>query len=494
MPSLHRKIRVGFFLYAAVLVLLGWIAYADLRYLDRRIQLADTVNSFVDTVLELRRYEKNYFLYGHPEDAAAVGRYADLADEALTRERDRLLVIASPARLDRLRQRLEEYRQLFSQYRQTAAGEGRGVEVLASEIRAAGRELALAAETLAGDHRTHLTNTLARARTGLWVALAVVVMLGLLIAQGLVWATVRPLRKLERDLDSIGEGRSERLQPASRDREIVSMVNAVNHMLDELELRRRRLMQSEKLASLGTLVSGVAHELNNPLSNISTSSQILQEEVRQGDFQRLETGLGHIDEETGRARNIVRTLLEFSHEQRFDKQPVALFEVVDKALLLLGYPPSKRTNIKVDIDPVLTVEADTQRLQQVFVNLVKNALDAGTAATRVSIRAREEAVEDFVLPEQAVTGRTSRPAATGNSRLVRIEVADNGPGIPAAALSKVFDPFFTTKDVGHGSGLGLYVTQDIVDQHNGCIAVTSEPGRGTCFVICLPRVGGESAS
>jgi signal transduction histidine kinase len=149
--------------------------------------------------------------------------------------------------------------------------------------------------------------------------------------------------------------------------------------------------------------------------------------------------------------------------------------------------------LEVDVPEGLTVEADPQRLQQVLVNLIRNALEAGGPEVRVTVSARVRDAAGFQMPDHSVCGRSEAPAAVG-ARLVLITVADSGPGIAPEVLPRVFDPFFTTKDVGHGSGLGLYVSQEIIDQHGGCIGVSSVLGAGTTFTIALPRADPSEAS
>jgi two-component system, NtrC family, sensor kinase len=230
----------------------------------------------------------------------------------------------------------------------------------------------------------------------------------------------------------------------------------------------------------------VAHELNNPLSNVSSSCQILLEELDTADPTQVREWLGQIDAETERARNIVRTLLEFSREGAFRKRRLALRPLVEQTLLLVGRTGA---NLALDIPEDLTVDADPQRLQQVLVNLIGNALDAGGPQVRIRLSARVLDAAGFQMPEHSVCGRSGAPIpldAPSGRRLVLITVTDSGPGIAPEVLPRVFDPFFTTKEVGHGSGLGLYVSQEIIDQHGGCIGVSSRPGTGAVFTIALP--------
>ena len=270
----------------------------------------------------------------------------------------------------------------------------------------------------------------------------------------------------------------------SRDREIVSLTNALNRMLRERELHERHLIQSEKLASLGTLLSGVAHELNNPLSNISTSAQILAEEMGTGNCELAGELVGQIGEQTDRARNIVRSLLEFSRDREFRKEPLPLRPLVEETVRFLKGQIPPGVSVEVAVPAEITLPGDRQRLQQVFLNLVKNAVEAVPPETgRVVVSARRVAAGAAPQTDAALV---VHGAGLPGGDVIEIEVRDNGPGIPPEIRKKIFDPFFTTKDVGKGSGLGLFVVYEIIDEHDGSIAVGGAPGGGTLFTIRLP--------
>jgi signal transduction histidine kinase len=216
-------------------------------------------------------------------------------------------------------------------------------------------------------------------------------------------------------------------------------------------------------------VAGVAHELNNPISNAGTSAQILLEEMRETDAlpqKFLQEMLEQIAEQTDRARSIVRSLLEFSREKSVNPEMVKVSDILHQTLDLVRgeIPTSVEVSIHVERDGSFL--ADKQRLQQALVNLLLNAfhaLEGGESAT--------------------IFLRGSVDESGGK---VRLEVEDNGPGIPPEIKKKIFDPFFTTKDVGDGSGLGLAITREIIDKHGGDITVESDDHSGARFIISLP--------
>jgi signal transduction histidine kinase len=246
----------------------------------------------------------------------------------------------------------------------------------------------------------------------------------------------------------------------SKDRELVSLNRAFNRMLTELEWRQQHLVRSEKLASLGTLLFGVAHDLNNPLSNISTSTQILREEMDGADTAYKKELVAQIEEETDRARDIVRSLLDFSKTGA--REATNLEKTVNDAIRFIKNEVPPKIEIGVKVPPAITVFADRQQLQQVFLNLIKNAVEAIPGEGRISISARK--AKDHA----------------------EIKFADTGAGIEPGMVSKIFDPFFTTKGTKTGYGLGLFIVHNIIEEHGGTIDVGSEVGRGTTFLIKLP--------
>lgn len=482
MPSIRRKITFGYYLFAACMIGLAVFAYGNLRFLEQRLDWGAAVSGFLDTTLEMRRFEKNFFLYGKSEDAASAQAYAGDALALLEQHATAYRELATAADLERLRDWLNRYTQSMAQ--RVRATDMSAVERDAAEreIRELGRELSESAERISAGEHDALRALLSKARTTLVGLLVAVTLFSLVLAHVLTRLVVQPLRSLEQDLQDIGRGRLDSLPARSGESEIVSFTEAFNYTLHELEVRRRHLLQAEKLASLGTLVSGVAHELNNPLSNISTSTQLLVEEFEAADPARVAAWLRDIEEQTERARHIVATLLDFSRDSPFALQPTLLRGLLEKTVTLLRAQLPEDCVIDLDVPPELTLDVDPQKLQQVFVNLLGNAMEAGGR----HIRVRAPEAPDFFALEPYIWTRAPAPNESAASALY-IAVSDDGPGIPAAVLPKVFDPFFTTKDVGHGSGLGLYLVQEIVQQHGGSIGVTSTPGQGSTFLVRLPR-------
>jgi two-component system NtrC family sensor kinase len=476
--SLQGKITLGYYAVAAIILVASLFFVGELRTLEARVVLGQRATDLFNTVLEIRRFERNYFLHHQVADLEENGRYIVQAQQMLIANRADFLAIATPERLAKLRTLLGDYRDQMSAF--TAAGPQQNL-LIESRVRSFGKDVVAIAEDMAGSERRQIQTTLASFRMLLLGVIVCMALLIVVIGRVLSQRVVRPLKEMESSVAAISANRRETLSAPSNDREILSIIEAFNHMLKELDLRQKSLMRSERLASLGTMLSGVAHELNNPLSNISTSCQILQEEVGESDAATQTLYLGQIDQQTERARTIVRALLDFSRERAFRKETVLLRPLVSQTVGFVRGEVSAKSVVQLSIPEDLTVSADVQRLQQVFVNLVRNAMDVLGPDGRIRISAQIKSVKE--PPEWTAFG----PGCEAEGEVVEICVSDNGPGIAAELQSRIFDPFFTTKDVGHGMGLGLFIVYEIVDEHGGCIAVRSTPEQGTTFCIRLPR-------
>jgi signal transduction histidine kinase len=476
--SLRGKITLGYYAVAAIILVASLFFVGELRTLEARVVLGQRATDLFNAVLEIRRFERNYFLHRQAADLEENARYLTLARTMLGANHADFSAIATQARLTELRTLLDDYQHRMSAL---AATDRRRIDAVEPQVRMLGQEVVAIAEDMAGSERRQIQTTLASFRTLLLGVILGMALLIVMIGRALSQRVVRPLKEMEASVAAISANRGETLSAPSNDREILSIIAAFNHMLKELDLRQKSLMRSERLASLGTMLSGVAHELNNPLSNISTSCQILQEEVGESDAATQTRYLAQIDQQTERARNIVRALLDFSREKAFRKTPVLLRPLVAQTVGFVRGDVSARSVVRLSIPDDLSVAADAQRLQQVLVNLIRNALDGLGPDGQIHISAL--AMHVGGPPEGTVLGT----GCAAEGEVVEIRVADNGSGIAPEILPRIFDPFFTTKVVGHGMGLGLFVVYEIVDEHGGCIAVQSTPGQGTTFRIRLPR-------
>jgi C4-dicarboxylate-specific signal transduction histidine kinase len=243
----------------------------------------------------------------------------------------------------------------------------------------------------------------------------------------------------------------------------------------ELREKQEQLVQAGKLATLGELTTGVAHELNNPLNNIGlfVGNVIDRVEAGEEDLDRIVEDLERVVEQVQKATEIITHLRTFGRAAPVSLEPVAVQEVIDRALSLMQEQLRLR-QIAVTLDflpesPI--VLGNAIQLEQVFINLLTNARDALEASERKEVHIACSVEDDIV-----------------------VVFRDTGPGIPDGLEQRIFDPFFTTKDVGSGTGLGLSITYGIVQEHGGEITVENRPGEGAAFTIALPRAHDASGN
>ncbi|MGQ9632422.1 MAG: sensor histidine kinase [bacterium] len=249
------------------------------------------------------------------------------------------------------------------------------------------------------------------------------------------------------------------------------VVREIQHR-KQLEEANIRLFQAEKLASIGELASGVAHEINNPLASILMNTQMVYRKVSRGmddsDRERCLRQLERIEESSERCRRIVANLLDYARQTEPETKPIDINGAIESILPLIEYQFSiQGTEIIREYDSSLPpVMGDVSQLKQVFMNIITNANQAMPDGGHLWIRTRTE------------------------NNQVMIEFEDTGCGIPEENLTKIFDPFFTTKGVGKGTGLGLSVSYGIIQRHHGRIEVESEVGKGSKFTVVLPAGNG----
>jgi two-component system NtrC family sensor kinase len=295
--------------------------------------------------------------------------------------------------------------------------------------------------------------------------------LAILAISLLLWAFFqrlvgRPVIELLAATNAIAAGDLDYRIPVRRNDELGRLAASFNEMTIRLAEARHQVYQSNKLASLGRLAAGIAHEINNPLTGVLTYSSYLLK--RAGDDAEARQDLETIVNETKRCRDIVRGLLDFARQVPPKKSLIDVNEVVVRALSIIDNQ-LKVQNILVTrslAEHLPRIQADPNQIQQVLINLLVNAADA------------------FDGKERQIYVATDRKQRDGKD-MVEIKVTDTGKGIPEKNLSKIFEPFFSTKD-NKGTGLGLAVVWGIVSEHGGVITVDSKVDRGTTFTVLLP--------
>ena len=261
---------------------------------------------------------------------------------------------------------------------------------------------------------------------------------------------------------------------------------AIVHYLKDVTAQRRieqQLIRTDKLASLGTLVAGIAHEINNPLGIIAGYSEALLDRAAapalsaMTEFEDFPDYLKTIHSEIFRCKGILKSLLEFARPSGGTFREIDINELIKEVLLLLQHRTARlKHTLELDLDrEVPKIRADAGSLRQLLMNLLLNAIYFTPEGGSIFIKTEpDDSPEETRFP--------------GCPRRVRLSVTDTGSGIPNDLIDRIFDPFFTTKPVGEGTGLGLTISHKIVEEHSGFIDVKSEPGKGASFIITLPSI------
>ncbi len=518
--SLKKKIILGFLISSiiiAILVIAAYINFIEIRKEIRYLELSDTLSS---KSLQLRRHEKNFFLYRDVKEIEEVHNYLKDLKTILTKAKTSY----KTGKLFSLEKEIEKYGQRFNRIELIAwnfqkefnwlkpglpehadffkliestflerplvnAGILKKVFLLKADspavrsllelnteisaLRKNGEEILIISKALDKSAREKVERYISVTATAALFLFPLFLVVGLGSSFIISHSIVNRLKILTGAIEKTGKGDYSSLAIPAKQDEVGVLIKTFNKMENDLiereeELRKKNeeLLQSRKLASIGTLAAGVAHELNNPLNNIYLSAQILSRKIGQESCSGIigET-VSDIFSQTLRVKRIVGDLLEFAREKAPEFTMVDMVDVIAGVLNRME-ASGELGDVKYNIEALEDIElyADVNLIKQVFINLFTNAVDAmeGSGALNVTINRVDTNV--------------------------RIEVSDTGKGILPEDISKVFDPFFTTKE--KGTGLGLAIVYNIIEKHNGKIDVRSIPDKGTTFTITLQ--GGES--
>ena len=518
--SLQKKILLGFLVSAACIAALMAVLFANFVEIKKETRFLEATDSIRSMSLQLRRHEKNFLLYapaGAPEEVRAIHDYLAELEGLIATTRDEPGARTGPiaasvgayreqfaavlalfgealAASGRLRAEAPAYRSVsvlvesnfLSQPAEDARYLARSVGLPAghaflgvlarlegaiTDLRRTGEEILTASKELDRAARENVDRFIDHSRRAIYLLAPASLLLGLGTLLYVTAGAVGRLGRLAAVVEGAGSGRFLPVPEGEAD-EVGSLIRKFNVMEERLAERERELLRAKKLAAIGTLASGVAHELNNPLSNISTTVQRLQRKAGDDLSPALRRGLGDIYGQTLRVKSIVGDLLEFARGREPRYATVELVRLAQAAWQHLEATRDlSAAHLAIETTPPeIVLEADPEQLERVFINLYANAVDALPDGGAVTVRATEDAGQ------------------------VAIRVTDTGRGMSAGALEKLFEPFYTTKD--QGTGLGLAIVFNIVEKHGGQIRVASEPGAGTTFAIDLPvraAAGGEGA-
>lgn len=459
------------FIFMGVIIAVN---YHNFQHLSRSMQFFELAGELNSTLLEMRRYEKNYFLYRQQFNYEENVTYTNKLALLLRREQESLAEAIGKENSRQFLKYVEDYSALMARLHQPPCDMEPCPDLLAS-IRGVGQNMLILADQIVTAERRGIDDLLRQMIPLPVISLLVLVVLLSFVIFFIGERVIRPLARITRESEAVARGAFQRITPYDGDtqNEIHHLVSAINRMMAELEKRQEQLVQSRKIASIGTLTAGIAHEINNPINNISLILESLTEDEEDMTDEERRKLYEEAMDQADRTTEIVKNLLEFSRASHPRIEEVNLVEVVDKTARLLRN--------EMDLHGVkfarhaesesLRVHLDKGGMQQVLLNLFMNSIQAmeGGGNLQVAVGVVEE---------------------TGEAR---IDVADNGPGIAPEYIDQIFDPFFTTKKEGIGTGLGLSVSYNIIKKNGGRMEVENLSEGGVRFSIFLPLINAGAA-
>jgi signal transduction histidine kinase len=476
-PRISIRVRIalgflaGFILNSALIV----AALLFISHITKQQQFLERAGNFEFEIQQARRFEKNYFLYGtNLYDALNNAQNA----QNLLRdfETDMRQIIGNHAysnmtyNLARYVESLEKLRALNESDKEESAKIRLSIE---SELRNFGAAIVVNASNAIDQERLRIQAWLRSSWIVALSALIFMLLLEILIVTFIAQQIIRPFSRFEKYTERIAAGDFSLITPARRYRdEFTNLAIALNRMLSELKKREDQLIQSRKLAAVGNLTAGIAHELNNPLNNISLTTEALIDEFDEWDKPTKIKMLKDIFSQVERAGATVANLLDFTRRDQEAFEQLNLKSVMESTIKLMSNEINL-SNVQLDValeDNLPPIMGNQNNLQQVFINLFINALQAMPDGGKLFVRALVE------------------------NESLKIVFSDTGIGIPEENIGSIFDPFFTTKELGKGTGLGLSVSYGIIQKHRGTITVESEVGKGTSFTIKLPCADSANVS
>ncbi|NTW58495.1 MAG: HAMP domain-containing protein [Nitrospirae bacterium] len=506
--KIRDKLFLGFGFYLLFAIVFGALAYKDLNTISTHLQHLEIADDVTNNLLEVRRYEKNYLLYGDSGSLEEIGKYLAVMKESIAKIQDEAArnigdqhVLQMMKAIDAYEERIGRLGEIRSAQERLRRGmrSGPADRLLAlqgeektevEQLRMVAREVQVYVEENARAERTDIARILKVSSILLVITLGMIIVLGTVINSKLARSIVNPIQDLERITKKIARGDfSESIKVKGHD-EIAALAESFNQMEDKLDqamtaldeiikqLREKQsqLVEAEKLAGIGKLAAGIAHEINNPLTSVLTFSNLMLEQCPPGDprHERLKLMV----RETDRARTIVRQLLNFGRESVIKPVKININQPVTEITESLAAQEAfKGIELTMKLaDNLPEVYADPAQVGQVVLNILLNAIHSITPPGRIEVETR-------------LGNKCIEIAKRLGGNCIEVVFADTGKGIPEEHMHKIFDPFFSTKAATKGTGLGLAVSYGIIKKHGGEIAVESAVGKGTTFIVRLPIYG-----
>lgn len=469
--SLRLHIYLGFFLIFLFVVGVAAAMMLTMYEVENKLRFLEIANEYMLEIQQARRFEKNFFLYGTNLNDALENVYQakqifDDNKEELRKilgKDSQAIILSNFKRYEVLLERLVDLEQTKGKNPDYPPRK-KEIEV---ELRRHGQEMVSLANHLMKKERESLSEAILRSRHIHMYSLIFLLFFLVLNASLLGSRILGPIRRFSVYAKRIASGDFTPITPGRRFRdEFTDLAISINQMIQELETREAVLIQSHKMRAIGTLTAGVAHELNNPLNNITITAHMLLEDYDHLSDEERKEMVRDVVNEAGRSKVIISDLLDFARESGSQLEPLDLPGLLRETINLASNQ-IKLSGIKIELQSrghLPRIHGDRQQLRQAFLNLILNAVDASSKGGKIQV---------LVVP-------ADEPS------YVAVKVIDFGGGIPEHILDSIFDPFFTTKAGGKGTGLGLSVSQGIVSKLGGRILVSSVQGKGSTFTVTLP--------
>ena len=457
---------VAVFLVASGAVVAAWLIVSEL---EGKLEFVERADKFANEIQQCRRYEKNYLLYGTSLTKVLEHLYS--ARGTLSGAKAELGKVVGTAHWDELESDLEAYIghifELEAMRRNPKMANTDNKAAIEKKLRKHGARIVDMAILMSKRERSRVRQRLNVMRQYFVLSLVLLLAVIIYMTHSLSKHFLRRLDFMRGVTRRIGQGDFPPIMPVRKYRDEFTYLSvAMNRMMRELNSRRDQLVRAGKIAAVGTLTAGIAHEINNPVNNISLILESLIGKIDSMDPAERRRLLQEAMNQSDRVTDIVKNLLEFSRASHPRLEEASIEEIARKAERLVRNE-LRLGGIKFAIqvrDQLPPLQVDKGGLQQVLVNLFLNALQAMPDGGKLTVY--------IGLTKSLNEGR--------------IDVQDTGQGIAEQDLDKIFDPFYTTKKNGEGTGLGLSVSHSIVEKHGGRIEVKSKPGQGTLFSIYLP--------
>ncbi len=512
--SIQNKIVLSFLLSFSIIIILGISAYFDFYKIKDELISLEIAEIIRTNSLQLRRHEKNYFLYTDLNELQWIYRYLDKLRSLSKKSHKRL-----KTGLNRLEKKINEYQMNINRIKTIGEQFHSDINILKKKnkslisildyaestylehpvrmanliimanpnkstlsllnhlnqeiksLRSLGENILQISIEINVNARTRMENIISLSQTSALILIPIAFIVGLFLLIIISQNVVKRLKLLMNTVEQSAKGDFPMLPVPQQDDEVSKLIRTFNRMEEELinrdeELFRKEqeLLQNKKLAALGTLAAGVAHELNNPLSNIYLAAQTISREMNEINKNQcppiIRTSINDINSQTVRVKKIVSNLLEFARGRKPELGIRNLKEIIDKVYSQLE-SLYHLTNINFTIEGIETAYVDGKQMEQVFINLFNNAIDA--------------------MSYQGIL----KVILTSDNNNTFIQIIDTGSGIQENERERVFEPFFSTKH--NGTGLGLSIVYNIINNHGGDIHIDPNTTSGTKLIISLPK-------